>query len=52
MACYNLNGDPDDDPTNINILESEGMSIVEGSGILSDQFLNPLNIKKVNIGSP
>ena len=24
MACYNLAGDPDNDPTNINIPESEG----------------------------
>ena len=25
---------------------------MEGSGISSDQFLHPLKIKKVNIGSP
>ena len=24
MACYNLAGDPDDDPTNINILKIRG----------------------------
>ena len=52
MACYNLAGDLDDDPTNINILESEGTCKVEDSGISSDQFLKPLKIKKVNIGSP
>ena len=52
MPCYNLVEDPDDDPTNINILESEGTREVEGSGILSDQLLKPLKIKKVNIGSP
>ena len=52
MACYNLAGDPDDDPTNINIQKSEGNDIVEGSGISSDQFLKPLKIKKVNIGLP
>ena len=51
MACYNLAGDPDDDPTNINIPESEGTREVEGSGISSDQFLKLLKIKKVNIGS-
>ena len=28
MACYNLAVDPDDDPTNINILESEGTRTV------------------------
>ena len=51
MACYNLAEDPDDDLTNINILELEGTREVEGSGISSDQFLKPLKIKKVNIGS-
>ena len=51
MDGYNLAGDPDDDPTNINILESEGTRAVEGSGISSDQFLKPLKMKKVNIGS-
>ena len=52
MACYNLDGEPNDDPTNLNIPESEGMREVEGSGISSEQLLKPLRIKKVNIGSP
>ena len=51
MACYNLVGDPNDDPTNINISKLEGTREVEGSGISSDQFLKPLKIKKVNIRS-
>ena len=51
MACYNLDGDPDDDPTNINIPKLEGTREVEGSGISSDQFLKTLKIKKVNIRS-
>ena len=51
MACYNLAGDLDDDLTNKNILESEGTCEVEGRGVSSDQFLKPLKIKKVNIGS-
>ena len=51
MAYYNLVGDPYDDPTKIKISESEGTCAVEGSGISSDQFLKPLKIKKVNIGS-
>ena len=51
MACYNLDGEPDDGLTNINIPELEGMHKVEGSGISSDQFLKPLKIKKVNIGT-
>ena len=52
MAIYNLAGDPDDDPTNINIPESEGTHGVEGISISSDQFLHPLKIRKVSIGSP
>ena len=45
-------GEPDDDdPLTIKILELEGMRAVEGFGISSDQFLSPLKIKKVNIGS-
>ena len=51
MAFYNLAGDPDNDLANINIPESEGTHEVEGSGISSDQFLQSLKIKKVNIGS-
>ena len=51
MACYNLARDPDDDPTNINIPESERTRTVEGSGISNDQFLKPLKMKKVNIRS-
>ena len=51
MANYNLAGYLDDDSTNINIPKFEGTHEVEGSGISSDQFLKPLKIKKVNIGS-
>ena len=50
MTCYNLSGDPKDDPTNINILESEGSCVVEGSNISNEQFIKPLKTKKVNIG--
>ena len=52
MSCYNLAREPNDDPTNLNILESEGICKVEGSGISRKWFLKPLKIKKVNIGSP
>ena len=51
MMCYNLSGDPVDDPTNINIPKLEGSCEVEGSGISSEQFIKPLKVKKVNIGS-
>ena len=52
MDFYNLAGDPDDDPANLNIPELEGTHVVEGCVISSDQFLKPLKIMKVNIGSP
>ena len=52
MECYNVTRDPnDDEPLDINILDSKGMHVVEGLGISSDQFLSALKIKKVNIGS-
>ena len=52
MECYNITGEPDDDDTlEINIPKSEGIRTVEGSHITTDQFLKPLKIKKVNIGS-
>ena len=51
VAFYNIAGDPYDDPTNINIPKSESTHALEGSDISSDQFLKPLKIKKVNIGS-
>ena len=44
--------EPDDDhPFHINIPDCEGTCIVEGFGICRDQFLNPLKVKKVNIGT-
>ena len=47
-----MTGEPyDDHPLDINIHESEGMHAMEGFGISSDQFLSPLKIEKVNIGS-
>ena len=51
MEYYSLTKDPYDDLNNIKIPESKGTQEIEGSGISSDQFLNPLKIKKVNIGS-
>ena len=52
MECYNVRRElDDDDPHDINIPESEGTHAVEGSGVSSDKFLNPLKIKKENIGS-
>ena len=54
MECYNVTRESDDDdPCDINIPESEGARTVEGSGVSSNKFMNPLKIiKKVNISSP
>ena len=53
MECHKVTSETyDDDPHDINIPESKGTCTVEGSSISSDKFLNPLKIKKVNIGSP
>ena len=53
MECYNIIGEPDDDdPCYINIHDSEGTHAMEGLGVSSDKFLNPLKIKKISIGSP
>ena len=52
MECYNVTGEPDDDdPRNTNNPEFEGTRAVEGLGIYTDKFLNPLKINKVNIDS-
>ena len=52
MECYNIKGEPDDDGSHdINILEFKGTRVVQGSCISSKNFLKPLKIKKVNIGS-
>ena len=52
MEFYNVISETDDDdPRDINIPEYECTRTMEGSGVSSDQFLNPLKIKKVNIGS-
>ena len=53
MEFYNVTSElDDDDPCEINILESECTHVVEGSGVSIDKFLNPLKKNKVNIGSP
>ena len=45
-------GEPDDnDLLEVNIPKFEGTHRMEGLGISNDQFLSPLKVKKVNIGS-
>ena len=46
MECYNIIGELDDDgPRDIHILEYEGTREMDGSGVLSDKFMNPLKMK-------
>ena len=52
MECYNVTREPNnEDPLNVNICQYEGLHYVEGFGISSDQFLSPLKVNKINIGS-
>ena len=47
MECYKVTGEPDDDdPLDVNILEYEGTSGVEGLGTYNDQFLSSLKISE------
>ena len=52
MECSNVTGEHDDDESiDVKIPESEGMHVVEGFGISSEQFCNPLKVNKINVGS-
>ena len=52
MEFFNVMGElDDDDPCDVNILESKGTHAMKGFGISSDQFLNLLKVNKVNTGS-
>jgi hypothetical protein len=50
QGCYNINDDEDDDPRNVNIIETEGQRDIEGPGIELPFIGKPIKIKKVNIG--
>jgi hypothetical protein len=51
QGCYNINADEDDDPRNVNIVETKGQRDVEGSGVELAFIEQPIKIKKVNIGT-
>ena len=53
ITCYNLSGEPEDDDDfwNVNIPESEGSRNVTAPYIPTNSMSQPLNIRKVNIGS-
>ena len=46
--CYNFTIEEDDDPRNINILESEGSRAVAGPTLYCQEITEKLKIKKVN----
>ena len=53
MECYNVSSGPkdDDELQNITIPETEGSRDVATPDILTDPMNQPLNIRKVNIGT-
>ena len=53
LECYNLakEGEEDENPHNINILESEGTCDVQGPKLKVPDVARPVKIKKVNIGT-
>ena len=53
MECYNLFGEleGDDELQNINISETKGNHDVAAPDVPTDPMTQPLNIKKVNIGT-
>jgi hypothetical protein len=50
QGCYNINVYEDDDPRNVNIVETEGHRDVERPGVELPFIGQPIKIKKVNIG--
>ena len=48
--CYNFSIEEDDDPQNINILESKGSRTIVGPTLDCPEITEKLKIKKVNIG--
>jgi hypothetical protein len=51
QGCYNINADEDNDPRKVNIAETKGQRDVEGPGVELPFIGQPINIKKVNIGT-
>jgi hypothetical protein len=51
QGCYNINVDEDDDPRDVNILETKGQRDIEGIEIELHFVGHPIKIKKVNIGT-
>jgi hypothetical protein len=52
LECYNVAKEEqdDEDPRNIQVLETEGERVVEGPELESFLYAQPLKTEKVNIG--
>ena len=50
IECYNFAAEEDEDPCNVNILESEGSREVQGIMLEIIEITEKVKIKKVNIG--
>ena len=51
MECYNFTANEEEDPRNVNILESEGSCDVQGPMLQIPKIIEKVKIKKVNIGT-
>jgi hypothetical protein len=51
QGCYNINADEDDDPRKVNIAKIEGQIDVEVPRVELPFIGQPINIKKINIGT-
>jgi hypothetical protein len=51
QECYNINFDKDDEPRDVNILETEGKRNMQGPRIELPFFGQQIKIKKVNTGN-
>ena len=49
MECYNLVADEDEEPCNVNILESEGSRKVQNPKLQIPKIAKKVKIKKINI---
>jgi hypothetical protein len=53
LECYNVAKEEHDeeDPRNVEVPDTEGEHVVEGTNIESIMYTQPINMRKVNIGT-
>jgi hypothetical protein len=53
LECYNVTkeDEEEEDPRNVQVLETKGERDIVGSKLESDAYVNPLRMHKVNIGT-